>query len=63
MLQDVYFMNRLTGELMASGAAIHEFYKTHGALERWTDEWEETDIPVEGQFLTAPNFAGAVKKF
>ena len=60
MLQDVYFMNKLTGELLPSGEAIREYYKAHGPLDRWTDEWEETEFPVEGKYLDAPDFSGAV---
>ena len=60
MLQDVYFMNKETGELKPSGEAIREFYKTHGALDRWTDEWQETALPVDGAYIEPPDFRRAV---
>lgn len=60
MLLDEYARNVKTGELLPCTEAIHEFYKTHGALERWTDEWEPTGTPVPGSNLAAPNFARAV---
>lgn len=59
-MYDEYFMNKMTGELLPSGDAIHEFYKTHGALEPWTDEWEPTGLEVSGSFLAAPDFSGAL---
>ena len=59
MLHDEYFMNKITGELMTGTAAIKEFYKTHGALERWADEWMPTGMEAD-EILDAPNFTGAV---
>lgn len=41
---DEYAMNRETGELKPCTQVIREFYKTHGALEAWTDEWEPTGM-------------------
>lgn len=61
MLRDVYFMNKLTGELVPSADAIHDFYKSHGWRDRWTNEWEETDISVEGRYLDAPDFTKALR--
>lgn len=60
MIMDEYFMNKITGEIKASGEAIHEFYKNHGALERWTDEWEPTGQNT-GKPLAAPDFRRAVR--
>lgn len=59
-MQDVYFMNKETGELVPGLDVIREFYKTHGALDSWCDEWQETDIKVENSFFDAPNFSACV---
>lgn len=59
-MYDVYFENKLTGELKPSSEAIKEFYASHGALEAWTDEWTETNMPVEGKFMSKPDFVGAL---
>lgn len=59
---DEYAMNKETGELVPVTVVIREFYKTHGPLDRWTDEWEPTGFPVEGLELSPPDFSGAVKK-
>ena len=61
MLHDEYFMNKETGELMPSGEAIRDFYKTHGALEPWTALWEPTGLEVEDKYIDAPDFSRAVK--
>lgn len=60
MLHDEYFMNKNTGELLPSGEAIRDFYKSHGWRERWTDEWEPTGIEIEDSMLDAPDFRRAV---
>ena len=53
-------MNKNTGELLPSGEAIRDFYKSHGWRERWTDEWEPTGIEIEDSMLDAPDFRRAV---
>ena len=55
-MKDVYFMNKETGEILPGTEAIREFYRNHGILEAWTDEWEETKLEVEGTELAAPDF-------
>lgn len=60
-LHDVYFMDRETGELIPGTDAIREFYKTHGPLDAWTDQFEETTIPVEDQFINIPDFTTTIK--
>lgn len=58
-MSDVYFVNKFTGELLPSSEAIHDFYKTHGALEDWQTEWAETTTET-GKALAAPNFINAI---
>ena len=58
-MKDVYFVNKLTGEMLPSSEAIRDFYKTHGALESWTDEWTETNEET-GEYLSMPNFVNAI---
>ena len=55
-MQDVYLMNKKTGEILPSKQVIKEFYKTHGIFDSWTDEFEETDLLVENSTLEYPNF-------
>lgn len=60
-MKDIYLMNKETGEILPSAQAIHEYYKTHGALEAWTDEWQETNLAVEGSTIPAPDFTNVFK--
>lgn len=60
-MRDLYAMSKETGKLVPCEQVIHEFYKTHGALERWTDYWEVTNIEVEGSSLELPDFRKAVR--
>ena len=59
-MRDLYAESKETGELVPCEKVIHEFYKTHGALERWTDYWTITNIEVENSFVPMPDFTGAV---
>lgn len=59
-MRDVYLMNKETGELIPAQIVIRDFYKTHGFLDSWADEWIETDIEVENSFLPVPNFTKAI---
>ena len=59
-MKDVYAMSLETGELVPVTKVIREFYKTHNALDAWTDLWEPTSIPVEDSDLAAPDFLGAL---
>ena len=58
-MNDIYFENKETGELLPSGEAIREFYKTHKALDDWQTEWKETNIST-GTIMAAPNFVNAI---
>lgn len=60
MLFDELFMNVETGEVLPGTAAIREFYRSHGALEAWTDIWVPTGEMSE-EILTAPDFASAIR--
>lgn len=55
-MKDLYAMNKETGEIEPCTKVIHEFYKTHDCLERWTDYWEVTEIEVEEIELLSPDF-------
>lgn len=56
-MQDIYLMNRKTGELQPSEKVIREFYRTHNWHERWTDYWIETSSVVPGTRVEFPDFA------
>lgn len=60
MIKDVYSMNNKTGEILPTMQAIAEFYKTHNALDAWTDEWTPTDIEAENE-IQIPNFLQTIK--
>ena len=59
-MQDIYLMNKETGEIKPSEQVFNEFYKTHGILDSVFDEWQETGLNVEGTTLDFPNFANAI---
>lgn len=62
-MQDIYLMNKETGEIVPSNEVFKEFYKTHGIKDSVFDEWEETDIPVNNSFVEFPDFTKAIKIF
>jgi hypothetical protein len=53
-------MNRETGEIKPSAQVFKEFYKTHGIFDSVFDEWQETDLTVDGSSVEFPNFATAI---
>lgn len=59
-MQDVYLMNKETGEIKPSAQVFKEFYKTHGIFDSVFDEWQETDLTVDGSSVEFPNFAKAI---
>lgn len=59
-MQDIYLMNKETGEIKPSAQVFKEFYKTHGIFDSVFDEWQETDLTVEGTALEFPNFVNAI---
>jgi hypothetical protein len=59
-MQDIYLMNKETGEIKPSAQVFKEFYKTHGILDSVFDEWQETDLTVDGSSVEFPNFATAI---
>ncbi len=61
MLNDVYLMNKSTGEIVPSEKVFKEFYKTHGIFDSVFDEWQETDIEVENSYILPPDFTKAIK--
>lgn len=54
-MRDIYVMNRKTGELIPSEKAIKEFYKTHGIMDDWTDEYQETKMETSNE-MRKPDF-------
>lgn len=61
-MKDVYLKNKATGEMVPSEKAIRDYYKTHkSGLDAWTDEWEETNITVEGSHIAAPDFTNCIR--
>lgn len=59
LLNDVYLMNKATGEIVPSSIVFRDFYKTHGIFDSVFTEWDETDLPVEGEYMDVPDFASA----
>lgn len=55
-MQDVYLMNKTTGELVPSEQVFKEFYKTHNIKDSVFDEWEETNLLVENSNIDFPDF-------
>lgn len=55
-MNDVYLMDKSTGELIPAQEVIKEFYKNHGILESWADYYEETNIIVENSYINFPDF-------
>ena len=60
MLRDELWMNKETGEILPATLAIKDYYKTHGALERWTDLWENTGDYAD-TFISFPDFINALE--
>lgn len=58
-MQDIYLMNKETGEIVPSNQVFKEFYKTHGIYDSIFDEWIETNILVGDSFVAFPDFANA----
>lgn len=59
-MQDIYLMNKETGEIKPSAQVFKEFYKTHGIFDSVFDEWQETELTVDGSSVEFPNFANAI---
>ena len=56
MLKDIYLMNKETGELAPSNQFFREFYRTHDIYASVFDEWVETKIEVDDDFIELPDF-------
>lgn len=61
MLNDVYLMNKSTGELIPSQQVFKEFYKAHNIFDSVFDEWQETNIIVDDSYISMPDFTKAIK--
>ena len=61
MINDTYAMNINTGEILPCTVAIREYYKTHGYMDAWTTEWQDTGLPVDDIYIDLPDFTAAVK--
>jgi len=61
MLNDVYLMNKSTGELVPSQQVFKDFYKTHNIFDSVFDEWQETNIIVDDSYISPPDFTKAIK--
>jgi hypothetical protein len=59
-MQDIYLMNRETGEIKPSAQVFKEFYKTHGIFDSVFDFWQETNLTVDNSNIEFPNFAKAI---
>jgi hypothetical protein len=60
-MQDVYLMNKETGEIEPSQKVIADFYKSHKWDESWADYWQETNLLVENSKIDLPDFTKAIK--
>ena len=61
MLNDVYLMNKSTGEIIPSQQVFKEFYKTHNIFDSVFDEWQETNLIVDNSYISTPDFTKAIK--
>lgn len=61
MLNDVYLMNKATGEIIPSQKVFEEFYKTHNIFDSVFDEWQETNMEVENSYISLPDFTKVIK--
>ena len=61
MLNDIYLMNKLTGELVPSQQVFKEFYKNHNIFDNVFDEWQETNLIVDNSYILPPDFTKAIK--
>jgi hypothetical protein len=59
-MQDIYLMNRETGEIKPSAQVFKEFYKDHGIFDSVFDFWQETNLTVDNSTIEFPNFAKAI---
>ena len=60
-MNDIYLMNKETGEIVPSKEVFNDFYKTHGIYDSVFDFWAETDLIVENSYIDIPNFTNAIK--
>jgi hypothetical protein len=61
MLNDIYLMNKSTGELVPSQQVFKEFYKTHNIFDSVFNEWQETNLIVDNSYISPPDFTKAIK--
>lgn len=61
MLNDIYLMNKSTGEIVPSQQVFKEFYKTHNIFDNVFDEWQETNLIVDNSYISTPDFTKAIK--
>ena len=61
MLNDVYLMNKSTGELVPSQQVFKDFYKTHNIFANVFDVWQETNLIVDNSYISTPDFTKAIK--
>lgn len=60
MLNDIYLMNKSTGELIPSQQVFKEFYKTHNIFDSVFDVWQETNLIVDDSYISTPDFTKAI---
>lgn len=60
-MNDIYLMNKETGEIVPSKEVFKDFYKTHGIFDSVFVFWAETDLIVENSYIDIPNFTNAIK--
>lgn len=61
MLNDIYLMNKSTGEIIPSQQVFKEFYKNHNIFDNVFDEWQETSLIVDNSYISPPDFTKAIK--
>lgn len=60
-MNDIYLMNKETGECVPSTQVFKDFYKTHSIFDSVFDEWQETDLIVENTTISFPDFTTAIR--
>ena len=63
MLNDVYLMNKSTGEIVPSQQVFKEFYKNHNIFDNVFDEWQETNLIVDNSYISPPDFTKAINLY
>lgn len=59
-MNDELWMNNTTGECVPATRAIREYYRNHGPLDSWTDDYTPTGEYSEST-IEAPDFTRSIR--